>query len=61
MLNQDLCGLVGGVEGEVEEEVFRQIICLSRNIKTGECASWQIFQECIFMEGVEAVCVWRGQ
>lgn len=37
--------------GEGEEEVFRQIICLSRNIKTGECASWQIFQECYFYGG----------
>lgn len=32
-------------------EVFRQIICLSRNIKTGECSSWQVFQECYFYRG----------
>lgn len=45
MLNQDLCGFAGrGV-------VFPQIICLSRNIKTGECTSWQIFQECYFYGG----------
>lgn len=31
--------------------VFPQIICLSRNIKTGECISWQIFLECYFYGG----------
>lgn len=46
-----LVWLGGGGWGGEEEEVFRQIICLSRNIKTGECASWQIFQECYFYGG----------
>lgn len=45
MLNQDLCGF--GWRGGV----FRQIICLSRNIKTGVCASRRIFQECYFYGG----------
>lgn len=38
-------------------EVFRQIICLSRSIKTGECSSWQIFQECYFYGGAGEACV----
>ena len=42
--------------GRCGGEVFRQIICLSRSIKTGECSSWPIFQECYFYGGAGAAC-----
>lgn len=59
------CWIRTCVASEGGEEVFRQIICLSRNIKTGECASWQIFQECYFYRGGwSSVCrggQWAGK